>query len=74
MADAGLNKENINPTVSGVVFASGIGGLITFQNEVTDFAREMVPPFQSFFIPKMILDMLQARSAMRHNLRGPNLP
>jgi len=39
MNDAGLNKENINPDRVGVVFASGIGGLITFQNEVTDFAR-----------------------------------
>ncbi|HNC39341.1 MAG TPA: beta-ketoacyl synthase N-terminal-like domain-containing protein, partial [Chitinophagaceae bacterium] len=39
MADAGLTKDNINPDRIGVVFASGIGGLITFQHEVTDFAR-----------------------------------
>src|SRR5690348_7120694 len=39
MQDAGLNKDNINPDRVGVVFASGIGGLITFQHEVTDFAR-----------------------------------
>lgn len=73
MADAGLNKENINPDRVGVVFASGIGGLITFQNEVTDFARgDGTPRFNPFFIPKMILDIAAGQISMRHNLRGPN--
>lgn len=73
MADAGLNKENINPDRVGVVFASGIGGLITFQHEVTDFARgDETPRFNPFFIPKMILDIAAGQISMRHNLRGPN--
>lgn len=73
MADAGLAKENINPDRTGVVFASGIGGLITFQNEVTDFARgDGTPRFNPFFIPKMILDIAAGQISMRHNLRGPN--
>ncbi len=73
MADAGLNKDNINPDRIGVVFASGIGGLITFQNEVTDFAKgDGTPRFNPFFIPKMILDIAAGQISMRHNLRGPN--
>lgn len=73
MADAGLHKENINPDRVGVVFASGIGGLITFQHEVTDFARgDGTPRFNPFFIPKMILDIAAGQISMRHNLRGPN--
>lgn len=73
MADAGLNKENINPDRIGVVFASGIGGLITFQHEVTDFAKgDGTPRFNPFFIPKMILDIAAGQISMRHNLRGPN--
>jgi 3-oxoacyl-[acyl-carrier-protein] synthase II len=73
MKDAGLNKDNINPDRIGVVFASGIGGLITFQNEVTDFARgDGTPRFNPFFIPKMILDIAAGQISMRHNLRGPN--
>ncbi|MEO7922761.1 MAG: beta-ketoacyl-ACP synthase II [Chitinophagaceae bacterium] len=73
MKDAGLNKENINPDRVGVVFASGIGGLITFQHEVTDFARgDGTPRFNPFFIPKMILDIASGQISMRHNLRGPN--
>ncbi len=73
MADAGLNKDNINPDRVGVVLGSGIGGLITFQHEVTDFARgDGTPRFNPFFIPKMILDIAAGHVSMRHNLRGPN--
>ena len=73
MTDAGLNKENINPDRIGVVFGSGIGGLITFQNEVIEFAKgDGTPRFNPFFIPKMILDIAAGHISMRHNLRGPN--
>lgn len=73
MADAGLNRDNINPDRVGVVFGSGIGGLITFQQEVTEFAKgDGTPRFNPFFIPKMILDIAAGQISMRHNLRGPN--
>ncbi|HQD09069.1 MAG TPA: beta-ketoacyl-ACP synthase II [Flavihumibacter sp.] len=73
MADAGLTKENINPDRIGVVMGSGIGGLITFQNEVIEFAKgDGTPRFNPFFIPKMILDIAAGQISMRHNLRGPN--
>ena len=73
MTDAGLNKDNIDPDRIGVVFASGIGGLITFQHEVVDFAKgDGTPRFNPFFIPKMILDIAAGQISMRHNLRGPN--
>ncbi|MGN7784768.1 beta-ketoacyl-ACP synthase II [Niabella sp. 22666] len=73
MADAGLSKDNINPDRIGVVLGSGIGGLITFQNEVMDFAKgDGTPRFNPFFIPKMILDIAAGQVSMRHNLRGPN--
>lgn len=73
LQDAGLNKNNINPDRCGVILGSGIGGLITFQQEVTDFARgDGTPRFSPFFIPKMILDIAAGHISMRHNLRGPN--
>jgi 3-oxoacyl-[acyl-carrier-protein] synthase II len=73
MNEAGLNNENINPDRIGVVFASGIGGIITFQNEVIDYAKgDGTPRFNPFFIPKMILDIAAGQISMRHNLRGPN--
>lgn len=71
--DAGINKDNVNVDRVGVVFASGIGGLITFQEEVTNFAKgDGTPRFNPFFIPKMILDIAAGQISMRHGFRGPN--
>lgn len=71
--DAGITSENINPDRVGVIFASGIGGLITFQEEVINFASgDGTPRFNPFFIPKMILDIAAGQISMRHGFRGPN--
>jgi 3-oxoacyl-[acyl-carrier-protein] synthase II len=70
---AGISKENVNVDRVGVVFASGIGGLITFQEEVINFAKgDGTPRFNPFFIPKMILDIAAGQISMRHGFRGPN--
>jgi len=71
--DAGISKENVDPDRVGVIFASGIGGLITFQEEVTNFALgDGTPRFNPFFIPKMILDIAAGQISMRYGFRGPN--
>ncbi len=71
--DAGISKDNVNPDRVGVIFASGIGGLITFQEEVINFASgDGTPRFNPFFIPKMILDIAAGQISMRHGFRGPN--
>lgn len=71
--DAGINKDNVDTDRVGVIFASGIGGLITFQEEVVNFAQgDGTPRFNPFFIPKMILDIAAGQISMRHGFRGPN--
>jgi len=71
--DSAIDKEAMNPDRIGVVFASGIGGLITFQEEVINFAKgDGTPRFNPFFIPKMILDIAAGHISMRHGFRGPN--
>ncbi len=71
--DAGITAENADPDRVGVIFASGIGGLITFQEEVMNFASgDGTPRFNPFFIPKMILDIAAGQISMRHGFRGPN--
>ena len=71
--DAGISKDNVDPDRVGVIFASGIGGLITFQEEVINFASgDGTPRFNPFFIPKMILDIAAGQISMRHGFRGPN--
>jgi 3-oxoacyl-[acyl-carrier-protein] synthase II len=73
VADANLTAENANPDRVGVIFASGIGGLITFQEEILNFASgDGTPRFNPFFIPKMILDIAAGQISMKHGFRGPN--
>jgi 3-oxoacyl-[acyl-carrier-protein] synthase II len=73
VADAGISRENVDVDRVGVIFASGIGGLITFQEEVVNFASgDGTPRFNPFFIPKMILDIAAGQISIRHGFRGPN--
>jgi len=71
--NAGITKDNVNPDRTGVIFSSGIGGLLTFQEEVMAYAKgDGTPRFNPFFIPKMILDIAAGHISMRHGFRGPN--
>ncbi|MDC3220336.1 beta-ketoacyl-ACP synthase II [Flavobacteriales bacterium] len=71
MADANLTDYNADR--GGVIWGSGIGGLITFQNECMSFAAgDGTPRFNPFFIPKMISDITPGHISIKHNLRGPN--
>ncbi|MDB5262776.1 MAG: 3-oxoacyl-(acyl-carrier-protein) synthase 2, partial [Adhaeribacter sp.] len=71
--DANISKENVNPDRVGVIFASGIGGIMTFQTEVMEFAKgDGTPRFNPYFIPKMIMDIAAGQISMRHGFRGPN--
>jgi 3-oxoacyl-[acyl-carrier-protein] synthase II len=73
VADAGITKDNIDPDRVGVIFGSGIGGIVTFQEEVMAFAKgDGTPRFNPFFIPKMISDIAPGHISMRHGFRGPN--
>ena len=71
--DAQITADNVNPDRVGVIFASGIGGITTFQEEVSNFALgDGTPRFNPFFIPKMILDIAAGQISMRFGFRGPN--
>ena len=71
--DAGLDFENLDTNRIGVIWGSGIGGLKTFSDEVTNFASgDGTPRFNPFFIPKMILDIAPGHISIKYGLRGPN--
>ncbi len=71
---AGIDVEgSVDKDRTGVIFGSGIGGLITFQQEVTEFAKgDGTPRYNPFFIPKMILDIAAGQISMKYGFRGPN--
>lgn len=73
VADAGLNSETIDGTNVGVIWASGIGGLRTFHDEVVGFARgDGTPRYNPFFIPKMIADIAAGHISIKYGFKGPN--
>lgn len=71
--DSGLPLNELNPDRVGVIWGSGIGGLLTFQEEVKSFAKgDGTPRFNPFFIPKMIPDLSAGHISIKYGFRGPN--
>ncbi|HEY8513230.1 MAG TPA: beta-ketoacyl-ACP synthase II, partial [Cyclobacteriaceae bacterium] len=71
--DSGLDLNKVDPDRAGVIWGSGIGGLLTFQEEVKLYARgDGTPRFNPFFIPKMIPDLSAGHISIRYGFRGPN--
>jgi 3-oxoacyl-[acyl-carrier-protein] synthase II len=70
--DSGI-LSSFNPDRVGVLWSSGIGGILTFQQEITNFATgNGTPRFNPFFIPKMIPDISAGHISMKYGFRGPN--
>ncbi|RHJ94113.1 beta-ketoacyl-ACP synthase II [Parabacteroides bouchesdurhonensis] len=65
-----FEKENLDKI--GVIFAAGIGGIQTFEDEARGYDPERGPRFNPFFIPKMIADIAAGHISMIYGLRGPN--
>lgn len=73
VTQAGLDRPEINRDRVGVIWASGIGGMITFIEEMKNFhSGDGTPRFNPFFIPKMILDIASGHISMKWGFRGPN--
>jgi beta-ketoacyl-acyl-carrier-protein synthase II len=72
--DARLDTSKLNLDKVGVIFGVGIGGIITFEQEMTNYAlnKEMGPRFNPFFIPKMISDIAPGMISIRYGFRGVN--
>ncbi|MDR1259132.1 MAG: beta-ketoacyl-ACP synthase II [Tannerellaceae bacterium] len=72
ITDAGFDLEKENLDRIGVIFASGVGGIKTFEEEVNGYDEERGPRFNPFFIPKMISDIAAGQISMTYGFRGPN--
>ncbi len=73
VVDSGVDLDKINKNRVGVIWASGIGGITTFQEEVKGWALGSgVPRFNPFFIPKMIADIAAGHISIKFGFRGPN--
>jgi 3-oxoacyl-[acyl-carrier-protein] synthase II len=71
--DAGINSDKINKRRVGVIWGSGNGGFLTFQEQVMEFAKgDGTPRFSPFFIPKVIPDIASGWISMKYGFMGPN--
>ena len=71
--DSNLNLDGIDKFRVGVIWGAGIGGLETFQNEMTNYSEgDGTPRFNPFFIPKMIADIAPANISIKYGFMGPN--
>ena len=70
---ANLTEESVDKNRVGVIWGSGIGGMITFIEEMKNFSKgDGTPRFNPFFIPKLILDIAAGHISMKYGFRGPN--
>ena len=72
--DCGWDLEQEDKNRIGVVFGVGIGGIKTFEEEVSYYAlnKENGPKYNPFFIPKMIADIAAGQISIMYGFHGPN--
>ena len=72
--DSAMDLETEDKNRIGVIFGVGIGGIKTFEDEVSYYAlnKENGPKFNPFFIPKMISDIAAGQISIQYGFHGPN--
>src|ERR1035437_11004203 len=74
LENCGADLDKIDKDEVGVIFAAGIGGIQTFEQEIGYYYSnlEQGPKFNPFFIPKMISDIAAGQISIMYGFRGPN--
>ncbi|WP_126244450.1 beta-ketoacyl-ACP synthase II [Chitinophaga rhizosphaerae] len=73
VADAKIDRNSVDVDRVGVIWGTGVGGMINFSNELKEFhSGDGTPRFSPFLITRLILDIAAGHISMRHGFRGPN--
>jgi 3-oxoacyl-[acyl-carrier-protein] synthase II len=73
LRDSGLDLEKLDKLRTGVIWASGIGGLATLEKEVEEhITGNGTPKHNPFLIPKMISDIAAGMISMQYGFMGVN--
>ena len=73
VADSGIVFANENAERSGCMIGSGVGGLITMEDQHTVLKERGPDRSSPFMIPMMIVNMASGLVAIDHGLKGPNI-
>ncbi len=73
MKDSGLSDDGVDKERFGVIYGSGIGGMITLEKQHWLYFENKDPhKISPFFVPMMISDMAAGQISIRFGLKGPN--
>ncbi len=73
LEDAGLNFDKVDKDRFGVIFGSGIGGMITNQQQHFNYYETKNPhQISPFFVTMMISDIAAGQISIKYGLKGPN--
>ena len=72
MVQAGLDQGVPDPLRCGAILGSGIGGMMTFQENCAAFIEKGPDRVSPFFVPMFIPDIAAGLVSIRYNLQGPN--
>lgn len=72
LEDAGLKPEQLEREQCAVILGTGIGGLITFQDQVRVMLERGPDRVSPYFIPMMIANMGAGQVAIDLGFRGPS--
>ncbi len=72
MVQAGFDKGVTDPERCGAILGSGIGGMMTFQENCEAFLQKGPDRVSPFFVPMFIPDIAAGIVSIRYNLQGPN--
>ncbi len=69
--DSGIDLEKVNKNMVGVIIATGMGGMTTFEDEILSFGQNgRNPRFSPFFITKMIPNIAAGQVSIRYGFHG----
>ena len=70
--DSGLDFEKVYRERAGVIIGSGIGGIMSFEEEHKKYLNGGPRRVSPFFIPQMIIDIASGHVSIKYGLKGPN--
>jgi 3-oxoacyl-[acyl-carrier-protein] synthase II len=72
ISHSGLNFDSLDRNRVGVIIGSGIGGMFSFETEMTKLITQGPRRVSPFFIPQMISDIAAGHISIEFGLKGPN--
>jgi 3-oxoacyl-[acyl-carrier-protein] synthase II len=72
MEESGLDISTLDTTRCGCVIGTGIGGLVTIEEQFKRFMEKGPSKVTAFLVPKMMANAASGLVAIKYGLKGPN--